>query len=375
MTFLLPNTDAHSLDGNTTMNLFIDTNVFLSFYEYSSEDLNKLEELAVYIKNENVRLHLPEQTKNEFVRGRDRTVNRVMNDLKKTKFMSRFPRLCMDYDEYDSLRKYLHKCRKKYELLMEALERDVSDRNLKADNLISYVFALSTPTTTTDNIIAAARIRTDLGNPPGKPRSVGDAVIWETLLDSVPPQEEFCLISYDKDFQSSYNPNVLHPFLESEWAEKKGVKPRLFTTLVQASKFLDIRILSTQFQAKEDAIRRFTYSGSFRDTHQNIRDLKDLDGNFTQRQFNRLLMAFPRNNQIGWILMDNDVAQFFWKLTEGRLGEIYGETLEVLQPWLRESIDWLEYEDVPDYMMERFQELLDLDPCQAPSEGDEDIPL
>ena len=357
------------------MNLFIDTNVFLSFYEYSSEDLNKLEELAVYIKNENVRLHLPEQTKNEFVRGRDRTVNRVMNDLKKTKFITKFPRLCMDYDEYDSLRKYLRKCRKKYDMLMEALERDVSDRNLKADNLISYVFALSTLTTTTDNIIAAARIRTDLGNPPGKPRSVGDAVIWETLLESVPSEEDFCLISYDADFQSSYDPNVLHPFLESEWAEKKRVKPRLFTTLVQASKFLNLRILITQFQAKEDAIRRFTYSGSFRDTHQNIRDLKDLDGNFTQGQFNRLLMAFPRNNQIGWILMDDDVAQFFWKLGEGRLGEIYRETLEVLQPWLRESIDWLEYEDVPDYMMERFQELLDLDPSQAPSEGDEDIPF
>lgn len=357
------------------MNLFIDTNVFLSFYEYSSEDLNELEELAVYVRNENVRLHLPEQTKNEFVRGRDRTVNRVMNDLRKQKIMPKLPTWCMDYEEYDSLRKYLRKSRKSYDLLMEALEKDVSDRNLKADNLISHVFALSNLTPTTDTIVAAARMRVDLGNPPGKPRSVGDAVIWETLLESVPAGQDFYLISHDTDFQSSYDPNVLHSFLENEWAQKKRVKPRLFTTLAQAAKCLDLRILIAQFQAKEVAIRRFTYSGSFHDTHQNIRYLKDLNGNFTQRQYNRLMMAFPRNNQIGWILGDSDVVHFFWKLTEGRLGEIYRETLEVLQPWLNESINWLEYEDVPVEIIERFQELLDLDPSQAPSEEDDDIPF
>ena len=357
------------------MNLFIDTSVFLSFYEYSNEDLIELEKLTTYIRDRNAVLHLPEQVKHEFLRGRDRTIDRVMKDLKNAKLMSEFPRMCMDYEEYKSLRKHLHKCREAHKQLMKVLEQDVSDRNLKADNLISTMFTLSHFMPTTDKIISAARTRADLGNPPGKPREVGDATIWETLLESIPSGQDFCLVSYDTDFQSPYNPRILHPFLESEWVEKKGVKPIFCTTLAKASKSLRLRILLTQYQEEEEAIRRFVRSSSFSSTHQNIRDLESLSGRFTRGQLNRLLMAFPRNNQIGWILLDDDVAQFLWKLTEGRLGDIYRETLEVFQPWLSDSMNLLEYEDVPDEMMKRFQELLDLDPSQAPSEDDDEIPF
>ena len=357
------------------MNLFIDTNVFLSFYEYSSEDLDQLEQLTAYIKTDNVILHLPEQVKHEYLRGRDGTLNRAMKDFRNPRLLSRFPRMAMDYDEYNSLHKYINKCHEAHKLLMEVLEKDISEGNLKADNLIRNVFALSKFVPTDDGIIAAARNRADLGNPPGKPRSIGDATIWEALLESVPENQVFCLISQDADFLSPYNQKTLHPFLENEWLERKGIKPNFFSTLSEAARFLEIRIIWNRFQEIEYAIRFLAHSFSFSSTHQNVIDLKNLDAHFTIRQFNRLLVAVPRNSQIDWIFWDHDVVEFYWNLTEGRLGEIYRETLEEFQPWLRESMNRLEYGEIPVEMMGRFQDILDLDPSQASSEDDDDIPF
>ena len=48
------------------MNIFIDTNVFLSFYHLSNDDLEELKKLIVLIDNKEVTLWLPNQVKDEF---------------------------------------------------------------------------------------------------------------------------------------------------------------------------------------------------------------------------------------------------------------------------------------------------------------------
>jgi len=52
------------------MDIFLDTNVFLSFYHFSSDDLEELKKLAVLAREGQVTLHLPEQVINEFRRNR-----------------------------------------------------------------------------------------------------------------------------------------------------------------------------------------------------------------------------------------------------------------------------------------------------------------
>jgi hypothetical protein len=42
------------------VNLFIDTNIFLSFFHLTSEDLEELKKLIVLIDNGEIRLFLPE---------------------------------------------------------------------------------------------------------------------------------------------------------------------------------------------------------------------------------------------------------------------------------------------------------------------------
>lgn len=54
------------------VNLFIDTNIFLSFYHLSGEDLEELDKLAVLIKKKQVQLLLPRQVRDEFYRNREK---------------------------------------------------------------------------------------------------------------------------------------------------------------------------------------------------------------------------------------------------------------------------------------------------------------
>jgi hypothetical protein len=53
------------------MNLFIDTNIFLSFYHLSSDDLEELRKLGVLLDKKKVTLLLPKQVIDEYRRNRE----------------------------------------------------------------------------------------------------------------------------------------------------------------------------------------------------------------------------------------------------------------------------------------------------------------
>ena len=49
------------------MQLFIDANIFLSFYDFTSDDLKELDKLALLIQNKKVTLQLPQQVIDEIL--------------------------------------------------------------------------------------------------------------------------------------------------------------------------------------------------------------------------------------------------------------------------------------------------------------------
>ena len=61
------------------MNLFIDTNIFLSFYYLSSDDLEELNKLAVLLQQSEVTLFLTNQVVEEFRRNRENRLPAVVN--------------------------------------------------------------------------------------------------------------------------------------------------------------------------------------------------------------------------------------------------------------------------------------------------------
>ena len=355
--------------------VFIDTNIFLSFYQCSNEDLSELAKLSNYIRDERVYLHVPEQVKDEFWRNRDTTINEELKKLRSYNLPSQFPRMCMGYDEYTSLHKSLQQCAAEYKSLLEVLENDIANESLNADLLISHVFSIASTTRITDEIIASARTRIDLGNPPRKSNSIGDAINWETLLSSVPNGQDLYVVSRDSDFRSSRNKEKFNSFLEKEWISKKNSRLHFFTTLGKAFKELSLSIKLSEYIDKSNSIRDFSFSPTFQSTHDAVAKLVTFDYDFDNEQFNNIIMAATSNTQVEWIFWDIDIQEFFQNLLDGRMNDIYRETLEVFQPWLAKYLQLVDQTDILPAMLARCQEVLNLDIDKAPPKPDNDIPF
>jgi len=165
------------------LNLFIDTNVFLSFFHLSSDDLEEIHKLAVLIEKGDVILWLPEQVKDEFKRNRESRVFDAIKKLKEQKTKAQFPQICKDYEEYVEIRELHTEYLKKLAILINKVTTGVSERSLKADEQITKLFDSANIISTSSTLICSAKTRVEIGNPPGKNGSLGDAINWECLLE------------------------------------------------------------------------------------------------------------------------------------------------------------------------------------------------
>ena len=63
------------------LNLYLDANIYLSFYHYSEDDIDELDKLLVLLEEKKVILYLPEQTRNEFLRNRENKIADAMKSF------------------------------------------------------------------------------------------------------------------------------------------------------------------------------------------------------------------------------------------------------------------------------------------------------
>lgn len=85
------------------MHIFIDANIFLSFFHLSSDDLEALKSLAVLVKEDQVELYIPEQVIDEFNRNRAGKIADALKRLQEHKFGPAIPQMAKKYDEYKKL--------------------------------------------------------------------------------------------------------------------------------------------------------------------------------------------------------------------------------------------------------------------------------
>jgi predicted nucleic acid-binding protein len=114
------------------MNLFIDTNIFLSFYHLTSEDLEELRKLAVLLDQKKVSLYITDQVCAEFARNRESKISDAIKRLADQRLNLQFPQLCKDYPEYSELRDLQKKYESVHSALLEKVDRDVAEHTLKA---------------------------------------------------------------------------------------------------------------------------------------------------------------------------------------------------------------------------------------------------
>ena len=318
------------------MKLFIDSNIFLSFYEFTSEDLTELDKLCHLIENKEMDLLLPQQVVDETWRKREETIDRSFTDFRKKLSLS-FPSYCKNHNQYKSMRKYQQNLQDLHTEMIKDLERDIENQKLAADLLLQKLFGLATKLGRTGQLIESARQRVELGNPPGKRGSIGDALNWEALLSKVSTGDRISLISGDSDFASPLSKDHLKDFLRQEWRDRKKSELYFYRTLSTFFSNHSANINLKTETEKDGLIQDLTNSLSFGMTHALIASLSKYEG-FTQKQVEDLVDAVLTNSQVSRIIGDDDVMEFY----EGLYRKYYfymSEKAEDLKALLEESED------------------------------------
>nr|WP_286197268.1 PIN domain-containing protein [Variovorax boronicumulans] len=291
------------------MHLFIDTNIFLSFYHLSNDDLEELKKLAVLVSQKTVTLYVTDQVVAEFTRNREAKIADAVKRLKDQQLNLHFPQMCKDYVEYQKLRDLQKQYDQAHSQLLLKLQTDVVSKKLRADEIIEQLFDAATKLETDNDAVAKARLRVDIGNPPGKNGSLGDALNWELLLKAVPVGMPIYFVTEDRDYTSALDETKFKDFLMQEWSKTKEEEVHFFKRLSSffKEKFPDIKLASEL--EKDLAIKQFVTSPNFAFTHTYVAKLTKFS-DFTLSQASTILAAPLSNNQVGWIATDPDVQNF-----------------------------------------------------------------
>lgn len=312
------------------MKLFIDTNIFLSFYHYSSEDLEELKKLGVLISQGRAELYLPEQVRDEFARNRATKINDALRNIRSLKLSIPLPQIAKDYPEYGIARKALAEADRLMAQLQAKMDADIANVSLKADRTIAELFEKATRIPTDSALVALARQRVDLGNPPGKNNSHGDAINWEALLKSVPDGEDLYFITDDGDYQSPLDSDLFDPFLGDEWLRRKKSSIRFHKRLSGffKEKFPQVKLASEL--EKDLVIRELATAGSFASAKATLRRLAQYS-DLTDAEANAIADAAGTNNQVYWIIQDADVEPYFRELLRTHGGHLDPSVLKQLK--------------------------------------------
>ncbi|MBW8050093.1 MAG: hypothetical protein FVQ77_07100 [Cytophagales bacterium] len=303
------------------INLYIDTNIYLTFFHFTNEDLEELKKLIALINTGNIKLFLPEQTKNEFYRNREVKVSDSLDKLRASKLNNQFPKICQTYDEFGLMKKAIKQFETNKTKLLQKLQHDAETETLMADDVLSQLLSKATFIETSVEILNSAIVRYDIGNPPGKDKSYGDAINWESLLFTIPPHQDLYFISEDKDYYSKLNEKSFNSYLIREWKQKKQSELFYFKRLTEffKSQYPNIEISSET--EKDIIIRNLIEAYTFDNAKSVIRKLRSYD-NFSIKQLNEITNAFSSNNQIYWIKNDYTVLSARRELIEANCDKI-----------------------------------------------------
>lgn len=282
-------------------------------------------------------VHLTQQVRDEFNRNRENKIKDALNRFHETKFTASLPSFMKAYDEYAAITRLTRELKGLAKSILERVNSDIVANRLVADDLISGIFGRAKIIPTSAEVFAEANMRLTIGNPPGKEGSIGDAINWTLLLQTVPDGEPLHVISEDGDFYSTLNENAAHPFLAAEWQERKGSTLHVYRTL---SAFMKEHFDGVAFpfdREKDSLIDDLSSSGTFATTHEIIAKLESFSY-FSLKEVERILAAAVENNQFGWIVTDSDVSDFLNRVAVPRVESISDPSqIKLLQSVLEEQ--------------------------------------
>ena len=314
-------TTAVSLVGSHSgLHVFVDANIFLSFFRYTENDLDALRRVFASHEEGVVTVYLTQQVQDEVHRNRENMLNSAMATFRNPGIGIKTPSFVQNYPEAQRLSDLLKNMAKTRKQLLDKIETDIRKKNLLADRLLKDIFASGRVLPRHSNTDDMAIQRMHVGNPPGKGRSVGDAINWLTLLNEVPCKRDVHIISEDGDFFSLFDKEAPNPFLSNEWTAAKSSDLYVYRGL---KPFMEMHFDGTDFALgiKAELIERLKHSPSFATTHDIVAELEGCSY-YSLIEVLQVLDAVVRNDQVRWIVGDSDVSDFLTRITEPYLHEI-----------------------------------------------------
>ena len=294
--------------------LFIDTNVLIRFYAFTDDNLIEAEKFFALVEAKSIKLYVPEQVIDEYMRNSETQIAASMKELDKNTLSVPIPRFMDHYPEAMLLSQRLQECRELRKSLIKNVRDDAENKTVKADKLVQSILAKGEILLTDDAVVKRARLRRDIGNPPGKTNSLGDQINWESLIEAVPRDHDLHIISRDGDFCSKVDESHPSAFLVNEWKIEKKSDLYLYNSLGSFTKKHFPKIKIAADIVKTDAIKSLVISGSFASTHLAISKLEKIYDEITLEDAIILFDAAIDNGQISSIINDDDVKAFFDKL-------------------------------------------------------------
>lgn len=358
------------------MHLFIDTNIFLNFYTYPDDDDGVIDELLENIGPNKIVLHLPKQVENEFERNRESKLHSAVTEFQSTKFPNAVPNHMRGTEAARNYQEAIKIAESAKKTLIANATGLALQNDLPVDKKISEIFNKSQKYDEDDATFKLAIERSQRGNPPGKGESVGDRYNWEVLLKHV-PAGDLHIVSKDGDYASplaNLDKRTVKAkrYLSEEWSKKKedgslhiytNIKSVIahYKKLVQQPELpeppmeLDApppaipipvpppppppplpappvhgvaavgapqrtldHLQNPEYLAvinqKNEAIEYLKESGSFYTTHMAISKLSQYFGYFDALDATKIFNAALENAQVGWIISDDDIYDFYVKL-------------------------------------------------------------
>ncbi|WP_241494972.1 PIN domain-containing protein [Pseudomonas mediterranea] len=355
------------------MHLFIDTNIFLNFYTYPDDDEGDIDELLENIGPNKIVLHLPKQVENEFERNRESKLHGAVTEFQNSKFPNAVPNHMRGTEAARNYQEAIRIAESAKKTLIANATGLALQNDLPIDKKITEIFNKSLKYDEDEATFKRAIERSQRGNPPGKGESVGDRYNWEVLLKHV-PAGDLHIVSKDGDYASplaNLDKRTVKAkrYLSEEWSKKKedgslhiytNIKSVIahYKKLIQQPELpepppmdhnapppppiavipilvpppppppvhgeaavgepVQDRLENPEYLAfinqKNNVIEYLKESGSFSTTHMAISKLVNYLGYFDASDATKLFKAALENAQVGWIISDDDVYDFYVKL-------------------------------------------------------------
>jgi hypothetical protein len=308
---------------------YIDANVFLSFYDFTNDNINHLSELVKYIQSGALTVYLPIMTKMEYLRNRENKIATCLRTFEAERIPAGLPRLAEGYGEfaeYQALREGMAKAK---DALIKQIRSDARATTLRADKLIQDIFGQCNEIPHAEQHLRQAVLRRDLHEPPGKSNSMGDQIAWECLKAAVPDEVDIHIVSKDADWTSALDSKLASNPIQNEW---KAAKRATVFTHKSLKDFLDVANLGITLQADQERyelVSSLYDSPSYASTHRLVESLSWHD-DFTAEETELLCSAALTNTQVSDIIEDEDVRHFFEQLLEKNSNALHKDMKDAL---------------------------------------------